>query len=154
MKTAVQVRHPTADSQPRAELVWGRPLAVEAGTLGPVALFGPGEIVAYLLRFRRRPRLFVLRTLTVDDRLAATLPGVRPRVQLLLELRTQGRVRRARGLFAYLARTRRDPSALADAFYVRVGLILAGRLPSHKILLSLLPPPQAPSDSPASGRAP
>ena len=32
MKTAVQVRHPTADSQPRAELVWGRPLAVEAGS--------------------------------------------------------------------------------------------------------------------------
>jgi hypothetical protein len=156
MKTVVQVRHPAADAQPRAELVWGRPLAVDAGALGPVALFASGEIVAYLLRFRRRPRLFVFRTLTVDDRLAATLPGVRPRVQLLLELRTPGRIRRARGLFAYLARTRRDPSALADDFYVRVGLALAGRLPSHTILLSLLSPPQASGDSPAlpAGRAP
>jgi hypothetical protein len=150
MKTAVQVRHPTADSQARAELVWGRPLGVEAGVLGPVALFGSGEIVAYLLRFRRRPRLFVFRTLTVDDRLAATLPGVRPRVQLLLELHTQGRIGRARGLFAYLVRTRRDPSALADAFYVRAGLVLAGRLPAHKILLSLLPPPHALIDSSVS----
>ena len=44
---------------------------------------------------RRRPRLFVFRTLTVDDRLAATLPGVRPPVKLLLELRTKGRIRRA-----------------------------------------------------------
>ena len=42
-----------------------RPLAVDAGALGPVALFGPGNLVAYLLRFRRRPRLFVFRTLTV-----------------------------------------------------------------------------------------
>ena len=156
MKTVVQVRHPTADSQPRAELVWGRPLGVEAGVLGPVALFGSGEIVAYLLRFRRRPRLFVFRTLTVDDRLAASLPGVRPRVQLLLELRTQGRVRRVRRLFAYLARTGRDPSALTDGFYVRAGLVLAGRLPAHKILLSLLPPSHALSDSPAmpTGRVP
>jgi hypothetical protein len=156
MKTAVQVRHPAADAQPRAELVWGQPFAVGAGALGPVALFGPGEIVAYLLRFRRRPRLFVFRTLTVDDRLAATLPGVRPRVQLLLELRTPGRIRRAQGLFAHLVRTRRDPSALVDDFYVRVGLALAGRLPSHKILLSLLSPPQGSGDSPASpaGRAP
>jgi hypothetical protein len=156
MMTAVQVRAPSADSQPRAELVWGRPIAVHAGALGPVAVFGPGEIVAYVLRFRRRPRLFIFRTLTVDDCLAATLPGVRPRVHLLLELRTQGRIRRARGLFAYLARAGRDPSALADVFYVRAGVALAGRLPSHKILLSLLPPPRAPSDSPAtpSGRVP
>jgi hypothetical protein len=150
MKTAVQVRHPTGDARPRAELVWGRPVAVEAGVLGPVALFGAGEIVMYLLRFRRRPRLFVFPTLTVDDRLAATLPGVRPRVQLLLELCTAGRIRRARGLFAYFVRTKRDPSGMPDDFYVRVGLALAGRLPSHKILLSLLPSTHALGDSRAS----
>lgn len=44
---------------------------------------------------------------------------------------------------AYLARTGRDPSALADDFCVRVGVVLAGRLPAHKILLSLLSPPRA-----------
>jgi hypothetical protein len=156
MKTAVQLRPPTADAQPRAELVWGRPCAIAAGRLGPVALFGSGEIVAYLLRFRRCPRLFVFRTLAVDDRLAASIPGVRPRVQLLLELRTAGRIRRARGLFAYLARTNRDPSALTDAFYVRVGNALAGRLPVHRILLSLLSPAPAARRSwtSAPGRAP
>jgi hypothetical protein len=87
------------------------------------------------------------RTLAVDDRLAATIAGVRPRVQLLLQLRTPGRIGRARDFFAYLARTERDPSALADDFYVRVGAVLAGRLRSHKILLSLLPPPRASSAS-------
>jgi hypothetical protein len=95
--------------------------------------------VGYVLRRKRRARLFVFRTLDVDDRLAATVPGVRPRVRLLLEVRSAGRVRRMRGLFAYLTRTGCPPSALADAFYVRVGVALGGRLPRHKILLSLLP---------------
>jgi hypothetical protein len=156
MNTAVQVRHPAGDAHPRAELLSGTPSAITSTARGPVALFGSGEIVAYLLRYRRRPRLFVFRTLTIDDRLAATIPGVRPRVQLLLQLHTPGRIRRARDLFAYLARTERDPSALADDFYVRVGAVLAGRLRSHKILLSLLPPPRAPKSlwTSASGRVP
>ena len=156
MNTAVQVRPPSGDAHPRAELLSGSPSAVLSTARGPVALFGSGEIVAYLLRYRRRPRLFVFRTLTVDDRLAASIPGVRPRVQLLLQLRTPGRIGRARDLFAYLARTERDPSALADDFYVRVGAVLAGRLRSHTILLSLLPPPRAPKSlwPSASGRVP
>ena len=91
-------------------------------------------------------RLFVFRTLNVDDRLAPTVPGVFPRVRLLLELHTPLRIRRARALFAYLARTRRDPSALTDGFYVRVGVALAGRLPEPKILRSFLSPSRAPSD--------
>ena len=131
---------------PRTEIVCGSPCAHATGTLGPVALFGSGEIVAYLLRRRRRLRLFVFRTLDVDDRLAATVPGVSPRVRLLFELHTPLRIRRARGLFAYLARTRRDPSALSDGFYVRVGVALAGRLPEPKILRSFLSPPRAPGD--------
>jgi len=61
---------------------------------------------------------------TVDDRLAAPIPGVGPRVQLLLQLRTPGHIRRARGLLAYLAR-KRDPSTPSDAFHVRVGFALA-----------------------------
>jgi hypothetical protein len=138
MKTAVQERPPSAGRQARAEVVWGSPCAKETGTLGPVAIFGSGEIVAYLLRARRRPRLFVFRTLAVDDRLAAAVPGVRPRVRLLFQLRTPGRVRRARGLFAYLVHTGRDPSALTDDFYVRVGLVLAGRLPCHETLHGFL----------------
>ena len=153
MRTGVQLRLAAGAGLPRSELLAGVPCEVVSGAMGPVALFRPGEIVAYLLRFRRRPRLFVFRTLTVDDRLAATIPGVRPRVQLLLQLRTPGRIGRARDLFAYLARTERDPSALADDFYVRVGAVLAGRLRSHKILLSLLSPLPTASDSGTSPSA-
>jgi hypothetical protein len=86
------------------------------------------------------------RSFTVDERLAATIPGVRPRVRFLLRLRIPRRIRRARGLFAYLVRTERDPSALSDVFYVRVGFALAGRLHAHKMLLSLLRSHPAPSD--------
>ncbi len=42
-----------------------------------------------------------------------------------------------RRLFAYV-RTGRHPSALPDTFYTRLGAMLGGRLPGHKILLSLL----------------
>jgi hypothetical protein len=40
---------------------------------------------------------------TVDGWFAAIISRVRPRVQLLVQPRTPGRLRRARDLFAYLA---------------------------------------------------
>jgi hypothetical protein len=138
MKTAVQLRTLAGDERPRAELLFGTPCDVGEGRLGPVARFDSGEVVAYQVRSRRRRRLFVFRALEVDDALAVAVPGVRPRVQLLMELHTEGRIRLVRSLFAYLARTGWDPSALPDAFYTRVGAMLGGRLPGHKILPSLL----------------
>jgi hypothetical protein len=140
MNTAVQLRPIATRDSPRSDLVYGTPCEIVPGTLGPVALFASGELVAYLLRSRRRARLFVFRTLVVDDRLAAALPGVRPRVELLLDTDSAGRSRLVQRLFAYLVNTSRDPVGLPDAFYVRVGVALAGRLPAHKILLSLLSP--------------
>jgi hypothetical protein len=138
MRTAVQLRTLTGGERPRAELLFGTPCDLGEGTLGPVARFESGEVVAYQIRSRRRSRIFVFRTLNVDDAFAVTVPGVRPRVQLLLQLRTAGRIRIARSLFAYLMRTGRDPSALPDTFYTRVGAVLEGRLPAHKVLLHLL----------------
>jgi hypothetical protein len=140
MKTAVQLRTLAGDERPRAKLLFGAPCDLKEGTLGPVARFESGEIVAYQIRSRRRRRLFVFRTLDVDDAFAVVVPGVRPRVQLLLELRTAGRIRLARSLFAYLLRTGRDPSALPDIFYLRVAAALGGRLPGNKVLGSLLRP--------------
>ena len=60
-----------------------------------------------------------------------------------------GRVKLARGLFAYLARTRRNPSALPDTFYARVNAVLGGRFPDHKIVRTLL---ASRSTSPARDR--
>jgi hypothetical protein len=150
MKTAVQLRTLAGDERPRAELLFGTPRDLREGTLGPVARFESGQVVAYQIRSRRRQRLFVFRTLAVDDAFAVAVLGVRPHVQLLLELRTAGRIRLVRSLFAYLARTGWDPSALPDAFYTRVGAMLGGRLPGHKILHSLL---SAYRPKPKRGRA-
>jgi hypothetical protein len=73
-------------------------------------------------------------------------------VRLLFEVHSLGRVRLARKLFAYLAKTGRNPSGLSDAFYARIGAAAGGRLPRHKILLPLLdrelPADRAPSLSP------
>ncbi|MGA7120724.1 MAG: hypothetical protein WBY94_11530, partial [Polyangiaceae bacterium] len=137
-KTAVQLRTLAGDERPRAELLFGTPCDLGEGTLGPVARFDSGEVVAYLIRSRRRRRLFVFRTLDADDAFAVAVPGVSPLVQLLMQLGTAGRIRLARNLFAYLLRTGRNPSALPDIFYVRVSAALGGRLPGHKILVSLL----------------
>jgi len=138
MKTAVQLRTLAGDERPRAELLFGTPCDLGEGTLGPVARFESGQVIAYQIRSRRRRRLFVFRTLDVDDAFAVAVPGVRPRVQLLMQLGTAGRIRLARSLFAYLVRKGRNPSALPDTFYTRVGALLGGRLPAHKVLLHLL----------------
>lgn len=138
MKTAVQLRTWAGDERPRAALLFGTPCDLGEGRLGPVARFESGQVIAYQIRSRRRRRLFVFRTLEVDDAFAVAVPGVRPRVRLLMELRTAGRIRLVRSLFAYLTRTGWDPSALPDTFYTRVGAMLAGRLPGHKILPLLL----------------
>jgi hypothetical protein len=139
MKTAVQLRTAAGDERPRSELLVGTPRDLGEGRLGPVARFESGQVVAYQIRGRRRQRLFVFRTLDVDDPFAVAVPGVRPRVRLLMELRTAGRIRLVRSLFAYLAREGWEPSALPDTFYVRVAAVLGGRLPGHKVLPSLPP---------------
>jgi hypothetical protein len=142
MNTAVQLRPASARGPgPRCGLLHGAPQSIVAGRLGPVALFGSGQVVAYVIHSRRRPRLYVFRTLDVDNPLAVLVPGVRPRVQLLLELGSAGRVRRARRLFVHLVQQTRDLADLPDVFYLRVGTLLAGRRPRHKTLLSLVPPP-------------
>ena len=149
MNTAVQLRRVAGDA-PRSDLLHGTPGSIISGRLGPVALFSPGAIVVYRIRHRRRTRLFVFRTLEVDDRLAASIPGVHPRVHLLLDVRSAGCARLVRGLLGSLVKRGDDPCDLPDAFYLRVGVALTGHLPPHKILHSLLPLLGA-SESPSSG---
>jgi hypothetical protein len=136
MSTAVQLRR--SPDGIGSQLAYGAPYARVVRTLGQVALFGPGRLVAVHIRYGRRTRLFVFRTLETDDRLGARLPGVSPRVQLLMQVRTAGRARLVRAMFACLVERGCNPSGLPDAFYLRVGVVLAGRLPTHKLLLSLL----------------
>jgi hypothetical protein len=124
VNTAVQLR---SDGGLRCELACGTPRVVVPAGRGPVALFGPGEIVGYVVESAARTSLFVFRTLAVDDSLAAAVPGVFPRVRLLLLARTAARVRAVRRLFAHLGRRAVPPSQLSDAFYVRVSVAVGGR---------------------------
>lgn len=119
-------------------LLCGTPLRTTPGARGPIARFPPGRIVAYLLELDGRPRVWVFRTLAGPAPLSAHIPGVHPHVSLLLEVRTWGRAERVRQLFAYLAREGLNPDALSDAFYLRAGYVLAGRLTAKNVLLSLL----------------
>jgi hypothetical protein len=124
VKTAVQLR---STGGVACSLVGGTPGATYPGKLGPVAVFTPGAIVGYLTRTPAGVTLPVFRTLAVDDNLAAKVPGVAPRVRLLLFVRTAGRVRAVRRLFRLLSLRGIEPADLRDAFYVRVSAALRGR---------------------------
>ncbi len=151
MNTVLQIRDRQGDAA-RCELLWGEPYEVLSGPGGSILVFGPDAIVAYVLHAQSRRHLYVFRSLDVDDALAASVPGVRPRVRLLLDSVSAGRVRLVRGLFAYLTKTGRAPSDLPDAFYVRVSAALSGRLPRHKILVALLDASTESPDARASGQ--
>jgi hypothetical protein len=57
--TAVQLR--TADGL-SCRLLYGVPTATTTGMLGPIALFPPGRVVAYVLERRRHSHVYVFRT--------------------------------------------------------------------------------------------
>ena len=104
-----------------------------------LAVFLPDQVVGYLLLGAGVRRLFVFRTLEKRENGAARLPGVRPRVRLLIEVRSRSRIDRLRRLFAYLLKQGFSPSALPDEFYLRVSFLLGGRLPARKVVRALLP---------------
>lgn len=132
--TAVQL-HPQL---PRGEIAFGTPARICPGARGPVALFAPDSLVAYELRFARRRRLFVFRTLLVEDRLAAAVPGVHRRVRLLVQLRTAARIARLRAVLAGLVNIGCPLDHLDDGFFARLGAILDGRRPPSGLGASLL----------------
>jgi hypothetical protein len=130
--TAVQLR-----SAPRCELLAGEPLATPAGERGPVALFAPGAIVAYAVHVARPARLFVFRAVRGDDA-GVALPGVHPRVQLLLAVESARVLRRARRLFLLLGRRGLRASDLPDSFFIRLDRVLRARAPLVPLATALL----------------
>jgi hypothetical protein len=135
MRTAVQL---CSGGAVECALLCGEPGAMASGALGPVALFGPEEVVGYLVRTSAGRTLFVFRTLAVDDAWAASVPGVHPRVRLLVHLRSAMRVRALTRLFGTLAKRALAPSGLSDGFYVRVSHALGGRRTDQARLKALL----------------
>lgn len=118
---------------------------------GVILVLPPGQIALYCLRTVKY-RCFLFRTLAAPELLSSEVPGVSPRVRLLLETQTLGRLARLRELLRYLARTGLEPSSLSDAFYLRLNALLNGRLPKGKALRSLLAQEDSSSQNPGSTR--
>src|SRR5262245_56641170 len=107
MYTAVQLRA----TRPRCALLHGTPCRVATGSLGQVAVFAARQVVAYLLEPNgARRRLFVFRTAERREGGTVALPGVRLRVQLLLDSSSSMRIDRVEQLFGYLAKNGWDVS--------------------------------------------
>ncbi|TQF13422.1 hypothetical protein FJV41_23825 [Myxococcus llanfairpwllgwyngyllgogerychwyrndrobwllllantysiliogogogochensis] len=134
--TAIQLREEATLS---CSLFYGAPYSQRRGHHGPIALFGANAIVGYLVVQKHRPRCWVLRTWTVGaEGELLHIPGVYPDVTKLIEVNTWGRVDRLRSLFEYLKREGVTVEQLPDSFFLRVAAVLGGRLPSAKVLPSLL----------------
>lgn len=137
-QTAVQLRTVEEIEGSSCELIYGRPDHVTSGQRGPVAVFSPDRIVAYLIHGFGRRRLYIFRTLAGPEPMSAEIPGVQPAARLLLVVHTLARIGRVRRLFAYCEESGANPSAFGDLFYLRVSHLLGGRLPPHKVTFSLL----------------
>jgi len=135
LATRVQLR---SDPATVCRLLYGTPEAMGSGIHGPIAFFPPDSLVAYHLEFDRKERVFVFRTLEGRAPDTSEVPGVFPAVNLLMEVRSRGRVDLVRRLFAYLALTGRQPEALSEGFFVRANTLLAGQLPRRRVLEALL----------------
>jgi hypothetical protein len=104
----------------------------------PVASFEPSRLVLYMLETLRRPRVFALRTLPGAAPKGAILPGVSRAVDLLFATRTRSAAARVRNMLLYFQRRQIEPSKLSEDFWLRLGVLLNGRLRSGPHLPSLL----------------
>lgn len=120
-RTAVQLR---SDPNFNAKLLHGKPLH----RIGQVVVFGPGQLVVYMIEGFRHTITYVFKTLPHATANAAKLPGVTPRVSLLLEARGSLSVSRIRNLLRYLERRKASPDDLSEAFWIRLDAVLSGQI--------------------------
>jgi hypothetical protein len=120
-----------------ARVIHGEPVRTIANR---VAVFSPGQLVGYMIASSEHTHTFVFRTPHRTDDRGAKLPGVEPRVALLVDARGARAASRLRNMFGYFRRRRIDPERLSPEFWVRVDALLAGRLRQDSLgrLASLL----------------
>jgi hypothetical protein len=120
-----------------ARVVHGDPVRSVANR---VAVFNPGQLVGYMIASSEHTHTFVFRTLHGSDHRGAKIPGVEPRVALLVDVRGARAASRLRNMFGYFRRHRIAGDRLSAEFWVRVDALLACRLRpgSRGQLLSLL----------------
>jgi hypothetical protein len=107
-----------------ASLLCGSPLGRGRGSQ---LLFGPGQIVALYLASSNR--LYVIRTGSG----CTHLPGVSPRVELLLDAQTKGRIDLCRRLLRGLGERGYELTSLPDSFFLRLHAIIAGARRAHAL---------------------
>jgi hypothetical protein len=103
-----------------------------------IASVEPGRIVLYMVETPRRPRVFAFRTLPGDSAAGATVPGVSRAVDLFFATRTRAAASRVRNMLIYFQRRCIGPDTLSEDFWLKLGVLLDGRLRRGPHLASLL----------------
>lgn len=136
MFTAAQL---LSGSEPTSRLLHGEPVEISQGVRGPIAIFPPGRLVAYLLERPRHVRLFLFRTCLDRATHLSEIPGVHPAVNLLLVARRRPTVKKVSKVFGLLTKHSGDIDELSDRFWLRVAGVISRRSPvSHATLAHLL----------------
>ena len=86
----------------------------------------------------RRPLTVVFRTVAGPEHGLQRIAGISMPVRRLLYTRTRARFSKVCSLFRYLVESDKNPCSMSDGFYLRVGALLAGRLPRIAVLESLV----------------
>src|SRR4051812_5033285 len=95
--TAVWIR---GEGDPTARLLCGAPMSTAAKPGGEIAFLPSGQVVAYLMQWRRTSALYVFRTGV--RRGATVVPGVGPPVHLMMSSHKRTIARRARNFLERL----------------------------------------------------
>lgn len=144
--TAILVTSATAVARPQTvtRLLHGLVSRTTRDPRGTIHWVLPGEIVLYSVR-GQQPRTFVFRTANAAANLLSSVPGVAPRVTLLVQTTTANRQALLQLYFRNLLRQGRNPTLLADRLYAKLNIVLSRRTASRDALDALLLQHDAPA---------
>jgi hypothetical protein len=133
--TAVQLRD---DADLRCTLIAGVPSTITFGTRGPIALLTPRTVVAYLVKSAAHVKVAVFRAPPSERFRQSKVDGVRPHVDLLLEVDGCCRTIRVQRVLRALARWGVSLEVLSASFWTRLGSLAAARSPLRQPLVQEL----------------
>src|SRR5688572_10411989 len=143
--TGVLVTSLASPSRPRT-VTWLHHAAVSRVTPDPrgaVHWVPPGQIALYTVR-GHKTRTFVFRTAAQRATLLSSVPGVSPRVTLLVQTTTLARQALLLGFFRSLIVAGRSPTSLDDLLFAKLNVLLSRRAPTREALDGLLSQHDAP----------
>lgn len=119
---AVQIR---SDDDLNCSVFYGKPITSKEGKLGKILLFNVGSVVFYIVKKQGKSRGYLIHYLGNND--GVLINGIYPKVDLLVEARTRGKVTRLKKVIQYLLKNGYSLEDLSRDFYFRLNTLIEGK---------------------------